>query len=121
MNITRMALLVILGALLLLAHDLLAIGIQGFLETSKRDMLGFGIHVKYIGWAFAFVLPLSIGLGDLWFGDWKRYLPHAVLLIAVIAVSMNVWNLHPNRTLLFLLCCSSSLPLRWLIDRTLQR
>lgn len=120
MKIIRIALLAMLGAMVLLAHDLLAIAIEALLETAKRDMLGFGMHVHYIGWAFAFALPFSIGVGTLWFNDWRRYLLHVALLVAVIAVSMNVWNQHPNRTLLFLVCCSSSLPLRWLIDRTFR-
>ena len=114
-------LLTFLGLIVLVGHDLSVAVIDALLRPGKRDMLGFGIHLNLIGWAFALLLPLSIGLGELWAHDRKRYIPHIVLLLALATISANTWSLHPNRTLLFAAFCFSSLPLRWLIDRFLQR
>lgn len=80
-------------------------------------MLGFGIYLWYTGWGFILALPLCIALGELWFKDFKRYIPHVLLLIALGAWSVNIWSIHPNRTLLLFVCAFLTLPLRWLIDR----
>jgi hypothetical protein len=55
----------------------------------------------------------------MWWNDRRRYSPHTMLLVALAIWSINVLEVHPNRTLLFVVCCSASLPMRWMIDRRL--
>ncbi len=87
----------------------------------KHSMLGFGLYLQYTGWFFTLLLPVCIFLGNMWGTDRRRYLPHLVLLVALLFWSKGAWASHPNRTLLFLVCCWVTLPMRWLIDRYMLR
>lgn len=117
MKALRVLLLLILGAVLMLAYDVLTALIGSIRQPIKHDMLGFGIYVYYTGWAFVVLLPLSIGLGELWWKDRKRFIPHVALLIVLMIWSHATFTYHPFRTLLFLVCALLSLPLRWVIQR----
>jgi hypothetical protein len=99
-------------------HDLVALFIEFILKPVAHGMLGYGIFLRHMGWGCILVLPLSIGSGELWFKDAKRYIPHAFLLIALSIYSAGIGSIHPYRTVLFLACAYLTLPLRWLIDRT---
>jgi hypothetical protein len=101
----------------LITHDLVAALAEFLINPKSHEMLGFGIILSYTGWIFVFVLPICVGLGELWFKDAKKYIPQILLLIALSIWSANIWTTHPNRTSLFLACAFLTLPLRWLIDR----
>ena len=118
MRALRIALLSALGLIVSFAHGLVVVLIEFMVKPYHQDMLGFGIFLRCVDWGFILVLPLCIGLGELWFKDLKRYIPHVLLLTAFIIWSANVWPIHPNRTLLLLTFAFLTLPLRWLIDRT---
>jgi hypothetical protein len=119
MKLLRIALLSTLGLIALIIHDLLASLIEYLKEPTYHGMLGYGILLSYTGWVFIIILPISIGLGELWFKDVKKYIPHILLLIALSIWSANIWPIHPYRTSLFLACTFLTLPLRWLVDRTI--
>lgn len=109
------------GVFVMIAYDLFAALLEHFLHPGRHDMLGFGIYLHFTGWALVILLPLCIGLGELWWNDYKRYIPHCLLLIALVWWSMDSLTYHPNRTLLFLACASASLPMRLLIDKRTAR
>lgn len=115
----RIALLSALGLIALIIHGLLAALVELIMKPSSHVMLDFGIYLWYTAWGFILVLPMCIGLGELWFKDFRRYIPHILLLITLSIWSANTWLIHPTRTLLFLTCVFLTLPLRWFIDRTL--
>ncbi len=97
MKFLRIVLLVLLAPLVLILHDVLtAIYIRVF-QPVRQDMLGFGIHAQFTGWAFMIALPACIFLGDLWWTDRRRYLLHAVLLVALVFWSLNAWDLPISR------------------------
>ncbi len=80
-------------------------------------MLGFGIGVKFAGWALVLLFPITSWLGELWWKDRRRYLFNLLLLIALTVFLSSNLATHPYRTLLFLACCWATLPLQWLIEQ----
>lgn len=117
MKALRIILTFLLAPICLLAHDLLAILYERYAMPVTRGMLGFGHYLHYTSWFFVILLPLCIFLGNMWWRDRRRYLPHLALLIVLLLWSMNVWDNHPNRTLLFVACCWATLPIRWTNER----
>lgn len=99
-------------------HDAFVYWSGHSLRPMKHAMLGFGTFLFYTGWAFVVALPVAIGLGELWWNDRKRYIPHILLLLALSIWSISAWRSHPDRTLLLVTCCWATLPMRWLIDRS---
>ena len=117
MSVLRFLLILLIAPTCLLVHDLLVVLWDHLVVISRHDMLGFGVHNHYTGWAFVILLPLCIFLSNMWWTDRRRYLPHLALLIVLLLWSMNVWDNHPNQTLLFVACCWATLPIRWTIER----
>jgi hypothetical protein len=117
MKALRIILTLLLAPICLLAHDLLAILYERYAMPVTHGMLGFGHYLHYTSCFFVILLPLCIFLGNMWWTDRRRYLPHFALLIALVFWSLNVWDDHPNRSLLFVSCCWATLPIRWLIER----
>jgi hypothetical protein len=115
----RILLTLLLAPVCLLAHDPIVILYERYAMPVKHGMLSFGLYLHYTGWFFVILLPLCIFLGNMWWTDRRRYLPHLVLLVALVLWSMGAWASHPNRTLLFLVCCWATLPLQWVINRIL--
>lgn len=116
MKALRIILVLLLAPVCLLAHDPIVILYERYAKPVKHSMLGFGLYLHYTGWFIVILLPLCIFLGNMWWTDRRRYLPHLALLVALGFWSMGAWASHPNRTLLFLVCCWATLPLRWLTD-----
>jgi hypothetical protein len=113
----RFILTLLVAPACLFAHELLVVLYEHVEMPFKRNMLSFGIGIDLAGWALVLLFPITSWLGDLWCNDRRRYVINVLLLIALTAFIATNWSTHPYRTLLFLGCCWSTLPLRWLIDR----
>lgn len=121
MKAARAVLLVLLAPLCLGLHDLLTELAERLLHVNERSGLGFGIYLQFTGWVFILSLPICILFGEVWWRDKRRYLIHVLLLCCISIWSLSVLRIHPNRTMLFLMCCWATLPGRWLINRWLTR
>jgi len=119
MRVLRIALLSALGLIAVTIHDLSAAIIELIMKPTSYLMLSFRLFLWYASCGFILTLPICIGLGELWFKDIRRYIPHVLLLIALSIWAVRLWSEHPNRILLFLACAFLTLPLRWLIDRVI--
>lgn len=119
MNALRCLLYILLAPLTILLNDTLTALFLNLVRPVQHDLLGFGIHIHFTSLLFIVILPLCIFLGNMWWSDRRRYFPHTMLLVALAIWSIDVWEVHPNRTLLFVVCCSTSLPMRWMIDQRL--
>jgi hypothetical protein len=97
-------------------HDLLVLIYMRMTSTAGHNMLGFGIGVKFAGWALVLLFPITSWLGELWWKDRRRYLFNLLLLIALTVFLSSNLATHPYRTLLFLACSWATLPCRSLID-----
>lgn len=117
MRLARIILTLFAAPACLLAHDQLVVLYEHMQMPFKRNMLSFGIGIHFTGWALVLLFPIASWLGDMWWNDRRRYLFNALLLISLTVILLPGWSFHPYRTLLFLACCWSTLPLRWLIDR----
>lgn len=117
MKALRILLALLLAPGCLLVHDPLVVLYERIAMPVKHNMLGFGLYLHYTGLALILLLPLCIFLGNMWWTDRRRYLPHLTLLVVLGIWSMGVGEYHPKRTLLFLACCWATLPCRSLIDR----
>ncbi len=114
MKALRVVLLTVLGLIATICYELLATSIDRFVSPVKHDMLGFGIYIHFTSVAFMLLLPLSIGLGELWWADRRRYIPQVILLVALLIWSVSAWQSHPSRTLLFVACSWATIPMRWI-------
>lgn len=121
MKALRILLALVLAPGSLLVHDPLVVFYERIAMPVKHNMLGFGLYLHYTGLALIILLPLCIFLGNMWWTERRRYLPHLALLVALVFWSVGVWEYHPNRTLLYLACCWATLPMRLLIDRYTMR
>lgn len=113
----RTALTLLAAPACLVAHDLFVRINDDAALPFERNMLSFGIGIHFAGWALVLLFPITSWLGDLWWNDRRRYVINVLLLIALTVFIAPNWSTHPYRTLFFLACCWSMLPLRWLIDR----
>lgn len=117
MKLARIILTLLAAPVCLLTHDQLVVLYEHIAMPVKHNMLSFGIGIYFTAFTLVFLFPITSWLGDMWWNDGRRYLLNVLLLVALSLFIAPSWSMHPYRTLFFLACCWSTLPLRWLIDR----
>ena len=117
MKALRIVILALLGLIVPTMYDLLALLISQFHTSRVHSLLGFGIWYHYTSYALILALPVSIGVGQLWFKwNWKRWMPHLILLVGLAVWASYPASSHPLRTGLFMVCAFFSIVVRWFAD-----
>ncbi len=115
MSLVYHLLIALSGAFVCVLYDVSFTLIQG-VHASVRGDIAYGIWVQVAAWVLFILLPLSIWLGELWFKrSFKSWLPHIVLLGALLYWSLDVFRAHPLKAALFMVCALCSVPYRFIL------